>query len=440
MKNKRFLCVDGDFFCHRALHGIRMVNKNITLDSVDEMNNFNKTLITHVHSLFNNFVNEHHQLIDQIIFVFDNKSWRKRIEANRPYYLENDKEVSIGYKDNRTKMREESDINYENFSLCKKEFVDLLKNTNIFPVFHFDGAEGDDQLIMLKTKLLMENPDNKMIVFCTDGDLKQLLYFDEKLNQKSDSIILYRNIKSKAAPEGEFVITEKLFEELYGKRDEFGREDIMDAFLRAGNDTNESYYKQFLFNINFKDNSGKASFQRKPGEGISIGTPTLTLLTKIITGDKKDNVFPLFRWKTKTGNSIRNVTETNIINCLNDLDFKFNDKTCLSIYNDKQILTQLLYGLRDEVKQSEINIQLIGKHFVHNRKILDIRTINYIPNEIYTKFEMEFEKFKLDGILETNLNQQILSKLKQDFSDSTNILSQSLPDLPDELKGFSDLL
>jgi hypothetical protein len=38
MKNKRFLCVDGDFFCHRALHGIRMVNKNITLDSVDEMN------------------------------------------------------------------------------------------------------------------------------------------------------------------------------------------------------------------------------------------------------------------------------------------------------------------------------------------------------------------------------------------------------------------
>jgi hypothetical protein len=74
MKNKRFLCVDGDFFCHRALHGIRMVNKNITLDSVDEMNNFNKTLITHVHSLFNNFVNEHHQLIDQIIFVFDNKS------------------------------------------------------------------------------------------------------------------------------------------------------------------------------------------------------------------------------------------------------------------------------------------------------------------------------------------------------------------------------
>ena len=134
------------------------------------------------------------------------------------------------------------------------------------------------------------------------------------------------------------------------------------------------------------------------------------------------------------------MTETNIIKCLNDLDFKFNDKTCLSIYNDKSILTQLLYGLRDEVKQSEINIQLIGKHFVHNRKILDIRTINYIPNEIYTKFEMEFEKFKLDGILETNLNQQILSKLKQDFSDSTNILSQSLPDLPDELKGFSDLL
>ena len=441
MKAKKFLCVDGDFFCHRAIHGMRILNKDITLDSNEEMNNFNKYLINSLHTLYNTFINEHHELINQIIFVFDNKSWRKNLTPVKPYFLENDNITPINYKENRVSMKKESDINYDNFAFCKREFIETLEKAEVFPVFIFDGAEGDDLLIMLKTQLLIKNPDNKMIVFCTDGDLKQLLYKDDTINQKPDSVILYRNIRSNSAPEGEFVISDELFESLYGKRDEFGREDIMDAFLRASNDEIDSnYFKNILFKINFKDNSGKASFNREPGNGISIATPTLTLLSKIILGDKKDNVFPIFRWKTKTGNSFRNVNETHLINIFNELNYKFNDNSALIIYNDKLLLTKLLYSLREEVKQNEIDIQLIGKHFSHNRKILDIRNINYIPEDVINKFIHIFNNFYDKKLFEINLTKELISKIKTDYSDSTNILSKSLPDLPDELKVFKDLL
>lgn len=441
MKAKKFLCIDGDFFCHRAIHGMRILNKDITLDSNEEMNNFNKYLINSLHTLYNTFINEHHELINQIIFVFDNKSWRKNLTPVKPYFLENDNITPINYKENRVALKKESDINYDNFAFCKREFIETLEKSEIIPVFNFDGAEGDDLLIMLKTQLLIKNPDNKMIVFCTDGDLKQLLYKDDTINQKPDSVILYRNIRSNSAPEGEFVISDELFESLYGKRDEFGREDIIDAFLRASNDEIDSnYFKNILFKINFKDNSGKASFNREPGNGISIATPTLTLLSKIILGDKKDNVFPIFRWKTKTGNSFRNVNETHLINIFNELNYKFNDNSALIIYNDKLLLTKLLYSLREEVKQNEIDIQLIGKHFSHNRKILDIRNINYIPEDVINKFIHIFNNFYDKKLFEINLTKELISKIKTDYSDSTNILSKSLPDLPDELKVFKDLL
>lgn len=438
---KKFLCVDGDFFCHRTLHGMRMNNKEITLDKSSEIINFNKALINSVHSLFNVFCNDHHSLIDQIIFVFDHKSWRKSIIPLRPYYLvEEDTEIPIGYKDNRKSMKEESDINYDNFSLCEEDFRKTLDTANLFPSYWFEGAEGDDLMIMLKRKLLQQNPDHKMIVFCTDGDLKMLLHKDEELKQQSDSILLFRNIKSGAAPEGEFVITNELYENLYGKRDSLGKEDIMDAFIRATtNGTDENYFKNLLFNINFKDQSGRANQSRTPGAGISIATPTLTLFTKMIIGDKKDNIFPIFRWKTKTG-SIRNVTENMLISAFKELDLTYNEDSACKIYSDKTTLTKLLYSLRDIVKQENVDIQLIGKHFVHNRKILDIRTIDKIPVDIVEKFEIQFNKSVENGLLEKSIARADLSNLKQDHTDSTSILSTSLPDLPDELKSFSDLL
>lgn len=438
---KKFFTTDGDFFCHRTLHGMRTTNKEITLDTVEQMNNFKKALISAVHSVYSVFCNEHHNLVDQFIFVFDNKSWRKSVEPLKPHYFSDaDIETPIGYKDNRKEMKESSDINYENFSLCKEEFRQTLIDANIFPVYFFEGAEGDDLLIMLKTKLLKENPNNQIIIFCTDGDLKQLLHKSDDLPQKSNSVLLYRNIRSGACPEGEFVISNELFEDLYGKRDSLGKEDIMDAFIRSNNsDIDTNFYKNLLFNINFKDKSGKANFSRTPGAGVSIATPTLTLLLKIIIGDKKDNIFPILRWRTEKG-AIRNVTENMVISVFKELDLTFNEESAVKIYSDKTTLTKLLYSLRDITKQEYVDIQLIGKHFVHNRKLLDIRNIEKIPVNVIEKFDNQYAESVSNGLLYKKLTNNDLSKLAQDHTNSTSILSKSLPDLPDDLKSFSDLL
>lgn len=435
---KRYLTVDGDFFAHRALHGIRLQNKNVTLDSAAEMKNFHHAIINSLHNLYEVFKNHHHNLVDQIIFVFDHHSWRKQITPFKPYYLEKEpaETLSIGYKENRGEMKKKSEINYDNFELCKDDFRELLIGKKIFPVFFVNGCEGDDALCLLKQKLLEENKDNKMIVFCTDGDLKQLLDVDE--DTKSDAVILYRNIKSTVAPEGEMVISRDLFDSLYGQQD------MLSSFLSATSTEGNSFetYKNTLFNVNFKDQDKRANYKRSPGEGISIGTPYLTLLSKCILGDKKDNIFPIFRWKTLNGKQLRNVTEKHIINVMvDDMKLTFNEENCKMIWNSKPDLTQLLFGLLAETKQNldeNCDIQKVGKHFVHNRQLLNIISSQYIPVDQVSKFNLAFEE-QMD-LIDKNLSNEELASIKYQTTDSTNILAQSLPDLPDELKDFADLL
>ena len=104
---KRFLLVDGNYFCHRLIHGIKIGQPDFNLDSKLEMDNFEASLNNSLISLFNTFNNDYQNLIDNIVFVFDNNSWRKNIkypvtytdiesgeeiikqEFFKPYYIDN---------------------------------------------------------------------------------------------------------------------------------------------------------------------------------------------------------------------------------------------------------------------------------------------------------------------------------------------------------------
>lgn len=407
----RYLLIDGDFFCHRGIHGMKTINQNITLDTNGEMINYEKHLVNSFRTLIRVFNNDKRNLIDNVIFVFDNFSWRKSITPIKPYYI-NDDTTPINYKENRKEQKEQSDLNYDNFSICKSNFIEKLKEIKSIAVFNVQGFEGDDALLMLKEKLF--KPDNSCLVFCTDGDLKQLMYSDIENPYSPEYFMLYRNIKSSAAPEGEFVISKELCDKLYST-------DIVNSFLNA-TDLSKLYFEN-LFNISLKDEN--SIVKRTKGMGISVASPTISLLIKIICGDKKDNIFPIFRWYTKTG-SIRNVTERMVQVAFEELDFKFDEVGAQEVYNDKIKLTQLLYTLRENTKQDDIDIQIIGKHFAHNRMMLDIRKSTYISDELKSKFNSEFESQK--SLIENKLNFNTINLLKEDYTDSTNILTQSLPD------------
>lgn len=440
---RKFLLIDGNFFAHRTLHGMRVVNKNITLDTDEEMRNFNNALIISFNSIFENFCNENYRVIDQIIMVFDHNSWRKGIEQFKPYYIDLlekslGKKMTYGYKENRNEMKEESDINYENFDFCVDQFREYIAKLDTIPLFWIKGAEGDDNLILLKERLLQENPDNKMIIFCTDGDLKQLLHIDE--NSKEDSVILFRNIVSKIAPNGEFVLSRPFFLNCTKEQS------VFDAFLTK-QDNYFNLCKDTLFKINLKDKSNRANLERQYHADIVVGTPYLTLLVKIFVGDKKDNVLPILRWANSKNTGFFSVTETALIKAFDECLMTFNEESAIKIFNDRTSLTNLIYTLIDNTKQKWLLedkhkhlINEIGKHFSHNRKILTITHSEYIPSNVVSSFNLEFEKQRHK--FDIRLTKQLLGNvMKQDFVDSKGIIATSLPsinvdDLPSELKGI----
>lgn len=412
---RRYLTIDGDFFCHRVIHGMRSINKDITLDSNGEMLNFKSALYDSLLNLYNIFIEPN--LCQNIIFVFDTRSWRKEVEPVKPYYITDD--TPLKYKENRKIKADESELNYDNFDLIKNEFASELIEKNIIPVFKIKGLEGDDSLLCLRDKLISEN--HKMFVFCTDGDLKQLL----SVSGANDNVILYRNIKSNAAPEGEIVIKSDLFNNLYGKKD------VLNVFLQNTSDVSSAFLRERLFKVSLKGNG--LSINREPATGITFATPSITLFQKIVCGDKKDNIFPILRWKAKTGTRNFSVSETHIRKVFDRLEFEWSEESIKGILTDKAKLTAFLYELFNllgfEFDKSEITG--IAKHFRHNRQMLDIRTSEHIPEHYKEEFDNHYND--IYSLIDRNLTRDDISKINIDYSDSTNILVNSIPD---ELRGI----
>lgn len=69
MKAKNFYVLMVISFVIESIHGMWILNIKILRDSNEEMNNFNKYLINSLHTLYNTFIDEHHELWNQIIFV-----------------------------------------------------------------------------------------------------------------------------------------------------------------------------------------------------------------------------------------------------------------------------------------------------------------------------------------------------------------------------------
>lgn len=412
---QRFLIIDGNFYFHRTLHGMRIEDKENNLDTAGDCENYAKALKSGLHILMNTFINKQRKYVDSFVFVFDSKSWRRDVPPYYPYFLDEDEPAE--YKANRIQEKKESDINYFNFEECNKDFIKFLNEIGITN-FRIDGAEGDDLLCLLKTKLLKDNPENKIVVFCTDGDLKQL---GSELPQE-DSLVLFRNISSNNAPEGEFCIPEKLYNELYNTND-----NILNRFLSTQRELDMEWITK-LFGISFKDILTQVD--RTEGAGISPLTPNMILLNKAITGDKKDNVFPILRWKAKTGTRNYSVTENHIKKAFAEINLEYDEFNCGQVLANGTLLNVLIETLYKVTKQEEAVADFaILPHFYHNLRILDIRTPKFIPDNIKDLFEGQFIENK-ERILKVYTIDDIEKLFGNgiDRSNSNSIINESIPD------------
>lgn len=359
---KNFLLIDGNFFGHRLIHGIRIGQPEFGLTTLQEKNNFEVYLNNSLLSFFRAFNNDHHKLIDNIVFVFDNQSWRKSIEAHRPYYIDELATELISYKENRVAIKEESDIDWDAFDECMNNFRKKIEG--IVCCISVLGCEGDDSLLFLTKKLSAQNINS--IIFCTDGDLKQLV---------NNQTMLFRNIKSKISPNGEFCISPGLYKKLFSEKT------AMEIMTKSTFDN--SFHKN-LFNVDLAAGEAKSTIVREAGTSILIPEPVLGALCKVICGDKKDNVFPIFRWQTN--DKFYKVTEKMIEKAWKVHGMPFNEQSAIQTLNDQEILINLLVALRGITKQVNAPMKSVGTHFKHNMRIIMLQE-TFIPEDVKQRFD-----------------------------------------------------
>lgn len=407
------LIVDGNYFGHRCVHGLNK-GGNFSLNTTLEMMQFEQALYDQMIGLYCSFNNNFHTLIGNMVFVFDSHSWRKDIPAHKPYYIDADEKY--GYKENR--VDDGLGINWDNWRMCLENFQERINK--FIAVFNSHGAEGDDAILML-TKFYNRNKILS-IVFCTDGDLKQTI---------DKYVIIYKNSVSKELPKGEMFINEQLAKDYYGATNP------MDKLMgRGGLHANDRAYLQNLFALEINGGGMKCNVPRTLNNGISVPNHRTDAFVKCIIGDKKDNIFPIFRWKQvqKNGTVNKKVTEIMIIKALAPHKVELNDASLALMLSDtdegKDLFLNLLLGLQHNTNQVGIS-KNVTAHYKHNYR-MNILSIDNLPNEVVENFNKALKENLplINRILEYEL---LLQNNRHRADDGADILKASTPDNTDIL-------
>lgn len=379
----KYLLIDGDYMAHRMLHSPSSDKDEVTLNDEVEMYNFKIELYNSIITTYQSLANEtlRKDLVDDVIIVFDNDSWRKQIPLYRPYYIDEFDITPLGYKDNRKADKEKSNINYKNFNICMRDVENMLKENKV-KVINGEGAEGDDNIMLVVEELYEKN---LILIFCTDGDLKYVV---------RGNTLLFRNIKSKVSMDGEFVISTKLYDTLYGKRD------MLSLFTQSSSNTASlrDYFDK-MFEVKFSTN-GKEKVVRVVDVSILPTTKYINLFIKSVCGDAKDNIFPTLRWLNGTGSQFNKVTEAMIIKALklSHPEIEYNEKSVESLFfsgdektNDENIVKLYTSLLKVTKQETKTTVKSAVEHYKRNLNLNQLEISN-IPSYVVDNFKKNFDE------------------------------------------------
>ena len=385
---KRFLIIDGNYFANRCLGILNQKPNSNHLIHENEKRIFSEALKVQLIKLWEVF----QPYFDNFIFVSDGNSWRKQLQF-KPYYISTEAiergETIITYKGQRQKYKDDSEIDYDVFYELYHNFIETMSG-QCNNVFNIKSLEGDD-LIALIVEKFKKQPE-QLCIFATDKDLIQLI---------SDNTFIFRNIKSKEHPDGSFVLHALLYLQEFKNN-----ENPLTMLL-------PSYRNNFkdLMNVNIMD--AYSSVYRQLNKGIELGNKFQLILTKIVCGDKSDNIFPLLRWKSKTGNINYSCTEKHLNEAIQMCcGVKTVDESAyLSILRSEtdnpELFNKFLHRLFEVTKQS-VNLDDIIEHYKHNKRIVLLRS-DYFPQEYVEEFNNLFENKK--SVFNTTMNTNDLKSI-----------------------------
>ena len=348
---KHTLIIDGNYFVHSRLFVLPRPKKEQLLGDRDGQEQFMRKLCID----FASEVRKMTPFVDQIVVAVDSKSWRKDLFP------------AAEYKGTRVA---DSSVNWENVFNVYTEFQDILAAQGVI-IHKVPGAEADDILFGWSTQL--NNEGKNCIVWTGDRDLIQLVNY----NEATDAYTLwYYNSKRK-------LIAFEGFETLINKPNE----------IEISND-------DLLFNMGSADvlNSQlKGDFINwiaKNGVEIEEINCDDFIFSKILQGDKSDNIQSVVSWtkRTSTG-SIRNysITEKQAIQILEkyrEIEGNFHIDHFFSEVQVKTIV-DMIHEVVGKSTVDEIRLR-----FNQN---LDLMLLHYntipggIQKAIYNEIEKDFK-------------------------------------------------
>ena len=288
--------IDGNYFLFRTLYVLPKKSKKSELLGTDEdVQNFMRKLATD----FAYQIRLFEGLIDKVVWTVDSRSWRK------DFFPEAE------YKGNR---KQDSSINWANFSKTTEEFIKLLSNQGV-AISKIGGAEGDDLMYAWNTESLAN--DKSVIMFTGDKDLVQLV---NQSNNNNTHTILF-------SPAHKKLYTYQGFSEWLNKEDDKETTDIFDMLKVSS--TPEAQSKKLL----------KGILSKKKVNIIEVD-PEEFRFRKVLTGDSGDNVPPAYWYtsKPKSGNPRRyGISETKAGAIITEFKQKHGSLSHMYLYEDGYI-------------------------------------------------------------------------------------------------------
>lgn len=356
---KHTLVIDGNYFLHSRLFVLPRPKNKPLLDDEDGKAQLMRKLCID----FASEVRKMSPFINQIVVAIDSKSWRKDLFPDAEY--------------KGTRVADNS-VNWGNVFDTFEEFQRILETKGVI-IHKVPGAEADDILFGWATQL--NNEGKNCIVWTGDRDLIQLVDY----NKATDGYTLwYYNSKRKLLA----------FE---------GFEEIL-----SHSDTSEMTNDEMLFNMGsdkIMDDTLKQNINAwvlKNGVQIEEINCDDFIFSKILQGDKSDNIRSVVTWtkRTSTG-SIRNysITEKQSKNILEEYCKSEGEFHIDHFFNKDRVnlLVDIVHSTVGKLEKEEIKVR-----FNQN---LDLMLLHYntipegIQKSIYAEVERDInEETRLEGL------------------------------------------
>lgn len=328
---KHTLIIDGNYFVHSRLFVLPRAKGEQLLGDRDGQEQFMRKLCID----FASEVRKMTPFIDQIVVAVDSKSWRKDLFP------------AAEYKGTRVA---DNSVNWENVFNVYVEFQEILAKYGVI-IHKVPGAEADDILFGWSTQL--NNEGKNCIVWTGDRDLIQLVNY----NEATDAYTLwyYNSQRKLIAFEG--------FQELLDNAGTTNLSNDDMLFNMASND---------VMGDKLKDDF-KAWILKNSVRIEEINCDDF-IFSKILQGDKSDNIKSVVTWtKATSSGSIRNysITEkhaTQILEKYRETEGSFHIDHFFSS-NQVDIIVELIHSVVCKSTKDEIriafnqNLDLMLLHF-----------------------------------------------------------------------------